>query len=164
MYKKSRINSVREWVNLCVITHGSTSARSLQIQTYLSLLLLPGGVQQQVPVPVILLGHVHGFIVDRVGVAVCHVGFDSCHHAAFVRTSRPPHFMRKKLISSSRRREGNSHLETLSGGETEVPVRRWCSHYQKTLLAWCSFLVKSGTRDRTPISMGTDSLGIRFWP
>lgn len=57
---------------------------------YLPLLLLPGGVQQQVPVPVILLGHVRVFLVDRIGGIGGHLGFDSCHGAASVRTSRSP--------------------------------------------------------------------------
>lgn len=46
----------------------------------------------------------------------------------------------------------------------EVTVRRWRCHYQKTLLAGAPFLVKSGTRDRTPICTGCDRRGIRFGP
>lgn len=89
--------------DLCVITHVGTSAtRNRFIQTYLPLLLLPGGVQQQIPVPVLLLGHVRVFMLDRVGVGVCYLGFDSCHGSASVRTLRVPLslLVRKKKISN----------------------------------------------------------------
>ena len=68
----------------------SAAAWSSRAQTYLPLLLLPGGVQQQVPVPVLLLGHIRVFMVDRIGVAVCDLGFDSRHRSASVRTSQVP--------------------------------------------------------------------------
>lgn len=86
--EKSLVESARAWVDLCVITHGGTSVPTSK--TYLPLLLLPGGVQQQVPVPVVLLDHIRLFMADRVGVAVCHLGFDSCHRAASFRTSQAP--------------------------------------------------------------------------
>lgn len=87
----------------------------------------------------------------------------------------PSAYSKKKIISNTNDEDAvRARASSLSGGERElgaaetrlhwceVPVRRWCSHYQKTLLAGAPFLVKSGTRDRTPISMGTDSLGIGF--
>lgn len=73
---------VRAWVSLCVITHRSGTL----IKTYLPLLLLPGRIQQQVSVPVLLLGHIRLIVMDRVGVAVSHLSFDGCHHVASDRT------------------------------------------------------------------------------
>lgn len=131
----------RECVNRCVITHAGTSvARAPFSQTYLPLLLLPGGVQQQIPVPVLLLGHVRVFMVDRVGVAVCYLGFDSCHGSVSVRTLRvPPQLIGKNKKISNRNDEDdavrpkNLLVSRFRGGEGET-VR--------------------GCRDQTPLVRG----------
>lgn len=115
----TKIWCLNAWTNLCVITHVGTGVTLFQ--TYLSLLFLPGRIQQQVPVPVLLLDHVNFIMMDRVGVAVRNLGFDSCHRSTFVRTLLSPSAFRKKneSISGQEPPWGVS----MSGGET-VKSRR----------------------------------------
>lgn len=104
-------------------------------QTYLPLLLLPGRIQQQVPVPVLLLDHVSFFMMNRVGVAVRNLGFDSCHRSTFIRAFASPSTFSKK-------------------NESILDMTKPCEDKNLREGSWCRGKIVKSCRDHTPLVRG----------